>query len=198
MRPPIVSMIVSMGIVSMGIVPMGASTAGVAIGDEVIAGETWDSEVSAEVEQVERTESPVDDNKVDVGGVGDEQHHALNIGVGEADPEVGSAGIHGFGVGVRSNEVMPATVVILRADVGECFRVVEARLGETEDVDGDAAKVGDDALRFLVGIEIAGEAEHLAVKGEVGVEAGVAAEGAHALGEPVVVRVAGGIGGGAG
>jgi hypothetical protein len=167
----------------------------IVIWDEAVAGEAGDAEVSAEVEKVEGTEGSVDDDEVNVGGVGDEQHHTLDVGVREADPEVGGAGSVGLGAGVSGDEMVPAAVMVLGADVGEHFRAVESGLGVSVNVHGDAAEPGDDALGLVVSGEVAGEAEHLAVEGEVGMEAGVLVEGVHAAREPVIVGVGGWIAG---
>lgn len=166
------------------------------IGYEAISGEARDAEVSAQVEEIERTEGSINNDQVNVGGVGDEQDHSFDIAVREANPEVGGAGVVGHGVGVSGDEVTPAAVEVLRANIGEQLGVIESRLGIFVNVDGDAAQAGDDALGLFVSSEVAGEAEHLAVEGEVGVEGGVAAEGVQAAREPGVVGVSRRIGGG--
>ena len=85
------------------------------------------------------------------------------------------------------NQMPPAGGFVLPADQVKSGGIVEAGCGKVIAVHGDTVQLGDGVAGVLIGVtdEVAGQLEHGAVKGEIGVEGGTLAQSLEALRNPV-------------
>lgn len=164
----------------------GILALGVLLG-QMVAGKTWNTEVSAQMEQVERAESSIDRDEVDVRRAGQHDHRAFDISVFKADEDIGAALVVGVACGLRSDEVFPSAIMVLLADGLEAGRVVKSGPGKFIDMHRDAVQVGHDPSRVLVFDEIVGQRQHGAIEGEVCAKRGMLTDSVHIARNPRVV-----------
>jgi len=159
--------------------------------------EPRNTEVAAQVEQVEKAEVAGDDDDLDILYAGQHDDDAGDAGVfkaypyiGARDRRVGIADTEGCcALVVRSsNDVLPCAVVVLVADELKRVGVVGTGLGEAVCVDGDAVELADGMAHVFAAVveDSVGQAKHIFVEGEVGVECRAVRYGFEAVGNPVL------------
>jgi hypothetical protein len=147
-----------------------------------------DSEVSAEVEEVEGAEGTGDLDEIHVAGAADEYGYVVDLGAVEVEPEVGD-GFWGLrahcGCGVGVDEVLPAGGVIGGGESAHGFRGIEGGALEVIGVDGNAVEFSGRAFYLLVTVIDEGTSivEHGAVEGDREVSGGLAGEVVEDLGD---------------
>src|SRR5580692_2201255 len=108
----------------------------------MIARESRDAEMSAQMQQVKWADGSVDGDEVDVGGAGQHHHGTLHVGMLEAYPYIGTAQVAGVMDRLRRDHMLPAMLVVLLADGFKTAGIVKSGHGELVAMHGDAVQLG--------------------------------------------------------
>lgn len=78
----------------------------------MVRGKARDSEVAAQVEQIERAEGSIDHDQIEGRGILDENCHSFDVGISEVDPKVCMRRIEILNMVFRCDQMVPPACII--------------------------------------------------------------------------------------